>query len=220
MDTEFKTIQEIVYDKLKQRIVSGVYEPGARLIASDLAAEFNISRMPVREALTRLGTTGLVDIIPYKGAVVNEFTVEDFVEIYHIRAVLEGLAARLACPNLREQDLEKMRLANLEIKEMMNENDVDFQRVNRIFHSTIWERTKSERLQTLLATLYTESAQYRQMTIIHPQRLAQIHQEHERLLDALCNNDPTLAEDVVKDHYEKTLQWLLDLKTSDEKQRI
>ncbi len=58
MSNEFKTMQEVIYEKLRQRIVSGVYEPGRRLIASDLASEFNISRMPVREALTRLGSTG------------------------------------------------------------------------------------------------------------------------------------------------------------------
>ena len=96
MANEFKTIQEIIFDTLKQRIISGKYEPGKRLIANDLAEEFDISRMPVREALTRLASTGLVELIPYKGAIVNELTAEDFVEIFYIRSVLEGLAARLA----------------------------------------------------------------------------------------------------------------------------
>lgn len=211
MSNEFKTMQEVIYEKLRQRIVSGFYEPGKRLIASDLAAEFNISRMPVREALTRLGSTGLVEVIPYKGAIVNELTSEDFVEIFNIRSVLEGLAARLACPNMREEDLERMKAANKEIRNMISEDDVEFQRVNRIFHSTIWERTKSERLQNLLADLYSEAAQYRQMVFIHPERLAEIHKEHESFLGALYAGDARLAEKLVRDHYEQTLVWLMEL---------
>ena len=211
MNSEFKTIQESIYNELKQRIVTGVYKPGMRLIANDLAEEFNISRMPVREALTRLGTTGLVEVIPYRGAIVNELTLEDFVEIFHIRSVLEGLAARLACPNLRDEDLERMRQANEEIREMISENDVEFQRVNRIFHSTIWERTKSERLISLLSNLYTEASQYRQMVFIHSERLSKVYEEHQSFLEALCRKDAQNAEKIVRDHYEKTLQWLIEL---------
>ena len=211
MTTEFKTIQEIVYDKLKQRIISGVYKPGMRLVANDLAEEFNISRMPVREALTRLGTTGLVDIIPYKGAIVNKLTLEDFVEIYHIRAVLEGLAARLACPNMREDDLERMRQANAVIKGMKSDNDDEFQSVNRNFHAAIWERTNSERLQELLANLYTESTRYRQLVFIHSERLSEIYLEHQAFLDAMCQKDAQKAELIIRDHYEKTLEWLIKI---------
>jgi DNA-binding GntR family transcriptional regulator len=211
MASEFKTMQEIIYDKLKERIISGVYQPGMRLIASDLAEEFNISRMPVREALTRLGSTGLVELVPYKGAIVNELTAEDYVEIFNIRSVLEGLAARLACPNLTEEDLEKMRVANEEIHNMIAEDDVEFQRVNRIFHSTIWERTKSDRLKSLLADLYSEASQYRQMVVIHSERLEEIHNEHQQLLNALEQGDARLAEKIVRAHYENTLKWLVKL---------
>jgi DNA-binding GntR family transcriptional regulator len=216
MASEFKTMQEIIYDKLKERIISGVYQPGMRLIASDLASEFNISRMPVREALTRLGSTGLVELIPYKGAIVNELTAEDYVEIFNIRSVLEGLAARLACPNIRPEDLQQMREANEEIRTMISEDDVEFQRVNRIFHSTIWARTKSERLKALLADLYTESTQYRQMVVIHSERLEEIHAEHQEFLKALEDGDALLAENMVRLHYENTLKWLIKLVHEDD----
>ena len=67
MKNQFKTMQEIIYETLRARITSGEYKPGKRLIANDLAEEFDVSRMPVREALTRLSSTGLVELIPYKG---------------------------------------------------------------------------------------------------------------------------------------------------------
>ena len=216
MANEFKTIQEVIFNTLKQRITSGEYEPGKRLIANDLAEEFDISRMPVREALTRLASTGLVELIPYKGAIVNELTAKDYMEIFSIRSVLEGLAARLACPNMREEDLEKMRAANEEIKSMIEEDDVEFQRVNRLFHSTIWQRTKSERLTTLLTNLYSEAAQYRHLTMIHPGRMKEVHKEHEDFLNALYDRDAKKAEESVRKHYESTLQWLVEFFNSPE----
>jgi DNA-binding GntR family transcriptional regulator len=210
MANEFKTIQEIIFDTLKKRIISGGYEPGQRLIANDLAEEFDISRMPVREALTRLASTGLVELIPYKGAIVNELTAEDYVEIFYIRSVLEGLAARLACPNLSDEDLEKMRTANEEIKQMIEKDDVEFQRVNRLFHSTIWQRTGSERLQALLSNLYSEASQYRHLTMIYPGRMKDVYEEHKRFLDALFTRNAEEAEESVRKHYESTLQWLVE----------
>lgn len=205
----FKTMQEVIHDTIKQRIITGVYVPGQRLIANDLAEELNVSRMPIREALTRLASTGLVELIPYKGAIVNELTAEDYVEIFHIRSVLEGLATRLACPNLTDADLKTMREANDEVRDMIDEDDVEFQRVNRIFHSTIWTRTNSQRLSELLSNLYSEAAQYRHMMVIMPGRLKEICTEHERVLDALEKRDAVLAEQYVRDHYENTLVWLI-----------
>lgn len=209
MGNEFRTIQEVIFDTLRQRIVSGEYEPGERLIANDLATEFQVSRMPIREALTRLAATGLVEFIPYKGAVVNELTADDYVEIFHIRSVLEGLAARLACCNLTEEDLGEMQAANLEIKEMIDTDDTDFQSVNRKFHSVIWKRANSERLQTLLSNLYSEAAQYRHMMVIQPGRMKEVAEEHDQFLDALKKHDPELAEQSVRDHYQSTLDWLI-----------
>lgn len=211
MVNEFKTMQEVIYDTIRQRIERGEYEPGRRLIANDLAVEFNVSRMPVRESLARLASTGLVELIPYKGAIVNELTAEDYMEIFHIRSVLEGLAARLACPYLTDDDIEKMRAANDEVRKMMDKNDVEFQRVNREFHSTIWKRTKSKRLQELLSNLYSEAAQYRHMVVIRPGRMKSVYEEHEAFLEALTKRDSLLAEKMVKNHYESTLEWLIKI---------
>jgi len=211
MGNRFKTIQEVIYDTLKQRITSGEYEPGKRLIANDLAEEFAVSRMPVREALTRLASTGLVELIPYKGAVVNELTAKDYVEIFNIRSVLEGLAARLACPNLTEEDLQKMESANEEIKKMIDKDDAGFQEVNRLFHSNIWTRTNSKRLTNLLSNLYSEAAQYRHLTMILPGRMKEVYEEHACFLNALREKDAEKAEMCVRKHYANTLTWLVKL---------
>ena len=211
MVNEYRTLQEIVFDTIKNKIIKGEFKPGQRLVASDLAKEMDVSRMPIRESLAKLESIGLVELIPHKGAIVNELSAKDYVEIFHIRSALEGLAARLACPNLTEEDIEIMRAANDKVRKMMDKDDVEFQRVNRVFHSTIWKRTKSSRLQELLSNLYSEAAQYRHMVVIRPGRMKKVFEEHEAFLDALIKRDAYMAEKMVKEHYESTLTWLIKI---------
>ena len=212
METIFKTRQEIIYDTIRERIIIGEYEPGLRLVAKDLAEELDVSRMPVREALARLASTGLVELVPYKGAIVNKLTADDYIEIFHIRSALEGLAARLACDNLTNEDLEKLQSVHEAEKKLIDhqDDDTEFQKVNRIFHSTIWQRTNSTRLQQLLSNLYSEAAQYRHMTVILPGRLKEICDEHDRVLSAFKERDSELAEMRMREHYLSTLRWLTD----------
>ena len=105
MATAYRTMKEIAYEAIREAILSGRFLPGQRLVADELAQEFGTSRMPIREALQRLENAGLVSITPHRGAVVSELSEQEIVEIYHIRAVLEGLAARLAAPHLAPRRL-------------------------------------------------------------------------------------------------------------------
>ena len=138
-------------------------------------------------------------------------TAQDYVEIFNIRAVLEGLAARLACPNMTDADMKRMESANEKIRKMVDKDDVQFQEVNRLFHSVIWERTNSERLTVLLANLYSEAAQYRHLAMIHPGRMKEVYEEHASFLAALKAKDAAEAENCVRAHYESTLIWLVRL---------
>src|SRR5574341_1579615 len=104
MGVAYRTMQEMVYDAIRDAVLSGRYPPGKRLVADEIARELGVSRMPVREALQRLQVAGLIAITRHKAAVVSELSEPDIVEIYHIRAVLDGLATRLAAPNLTPAD--------------------------------------------------------------------------------------------------------------------
>lgn len=210
MLNDYHTMQEIVFNTLKEKIISGEYKPGQRLVANDLAKALHVSRMPIREALARLASSGLVELIPHKGAIVNELTLEDYDEIFHLRAVLEGLASRLACPHITDEDILEMEDINQEINEMIGENgDHVFQSVNRKFHSILWEKSNSKRLKTLCSNLYDESSQYRNMSIHLPGRLEGIVAEHSSIISALQEKTPEEVEKIVIQHYENTLSWLL-----------
>jgi DNA-binding GntR family transcriptional regulator len=210
--TAYRTMKEITYDAIREAILSGRFPPGQRLVADELAQEFGTSRMPVREALQRLENAGLVSITPHRGAVVNELSEQEIVEVYHIRAVLEGLAARLAAPRLGPADYDRL---NALIDDMAStstaEPDLEqLLRGNRDLHEIIWQAAQAPRLHELLENLYDASRRFRNISILLPGRLDQIVEEHRRIVRALAAGDPAAAERFANEHHEITAQRLLD----------
>jgi DNA-binding GntR family transcriptional regulator len=208
----YRTKQEIIYETIREAIQFGRYAPGYHLVADDLAQEFGTSRMPVREALQRLENAGLVSITPHRGAVVSELSEQEIVEVYHIRAVLEGLAARLAAPHLSRADYDRL---NALIDDMAStgtaEPDLDqLLRGNRDLHEIIWQAAQAPRLHELLENLYDASRRFRNISILLSGRLEQIVQEHRRIVQALAAGDPAAAERFANEHHEITAQRLLE----------
>lgn len=211
MATVYRTMQEIAYEMVREAILSSRYAPGQRLLADDLAQELGTSRMPVREALHRLEAAGLVSITPHRGTVVSELSRDEVAEIYHIRAVLEGLAARLAAPHLLPRDHSHLAAR---IDEMVSAADTgpDLGRLlrgNRSFHEVIWKAAHAPRLHELLRNLYIASQRFRNLSILQPGRMVEIVREHRRIAKALAAGDPAAAERLAKEHYENTAQRLL-----------
>jgi DNA-binding GntR family transcriptional regulator len=210
MPEKYRTMQEIAYDAIRDGILAGRHAPGQRLIADELAKEFGVSRMPVREALHRLEVAGLVTITPHRGAVVSELSEAECIEIYHVRAVLDGLATRLATPNLSEAD--HARLAALLADMETGVEAKDPQRVlnvNRKFHAVIWSAARAPRLRDLLENLYDASQRFRNISVLIPGRLDQITHEHRLIVEALARGDAAAAERYANEHHEGTARRLL-----------
>ena len=208
--TAYRTMQEIAYDTIREAILSSRYAPGQRLMADDLAQELGTSRMPVREALHRLEAAGLVSITPHLGAVVSELSRDEIVEIYHIRAVLEGLAARLATPHLVRDDRARLIALIDEMASAAASLDLDrLLRGNRDFHEVIWKASQAPRLREFLENLYISSQRFRNISLLLPGRLTEVVQEHRRIARALAAGEMAAAERFAKEHYENTAQRLL-----------
>lgn len=207
---EYRTMQEIVYNTIKERILAGHYKAGQRLVTNDLAMELGVSRMPVREALQRLeAATGLLSRIPHKGAVVNAISQDDILEVFCIRAVLESLAARMACLNLEENQIDHLEAINREIIDVGHTIDEQgFLSLNAKFHEPIWQAAKAPRLVGMLRSLYDASRGYRYISLKLPGRFEEIVEEHAQIVVALRGRDPDVVERVVKEHYQQTLKWL------------
>jgi DNA-binding GntR family transcriptional regulator len=206
---QYRTMQEIAYDTIKAKILNGEYAPGERLITNDLANELGVSRMPIREALQRLdAATGLVTVIPHKGAVVFNSSDEDLYEVFLIRAVLEGLAARLACPNIDETALAELKEINQKIKQLHKEDEEYFQELNLEFYSIIWKASNAPRLVGMLKPLYEASRSYRYRSLKIPVRLNSVVQVHNEIIEAIEKQEPDRVESVIHNHYQHALDWL------------
>jgi DNA-binding GntR family transcriptional regulator len=105
------TLAYKVYEKVKDRILSGELQPGARLKDDELARTFGVSNTPVREAMGELEKDGLIETIPYRGRFVKKMSIEETREVYDVRMALEALAARLAVERITESQLAEMQEA-------------------------------------------------------------------------------------------------------------
>jgi DNA-binding GntR family transcriptional regulator len=207
---QYRTIKHIVYDQLRNLIVTGQYLPGYRLITGHLAEQMGVSPTPVREALHSLEVEGLVKFHPYHGAEVTQLSVNEIIEIYHIRAALESLVTRLATPNLAAADFKQIAFLLEEMEQAAQENSSErILEANREFHLIIWKSSKSPRLHELLENYYDASQRFRYVSITVPGRMDQICQEHRQIAKALMEGNADLAGKFAGDQLERTASYLL-----------
>ncbi len=192
------TIQQAVADAVRTRVISGQLPAGTRIDQDALAAEFSVSRMPVREALRQLGAEGFVTIVPHRGAIVTALSPAEVEEIYEIRAALEGVAARHASQTLTADDLERLRKV---LAAMRNEKQIDtWVGLNAEFHNAINQASMRPRLLELIQRFREQSQPYIRLYVQRLHKSAQARKEHRAILEALADRDADRAEAAVRAH--------------------
>jgi DNA-binding GntR family transcriptional regulator len=192
------TIQQAVADAVRTRVISGQLPAGTRIDQDALAAEFSVSRMPVREALRQLGAEGFVTIVPHRGAIVTALSPAEVEEIYEIRAALEGVAARHASQALTADDLDRLRKV---LATMRNEKQIDtWVALNAEFHNAINQASMRPRLLELIQRFREQSQPYIRLYVQRLHKSAQARREHRAILDALADRDADRAEAAVRAH--------------------
>ncbi|QCX33003.1 GntR family transcriptional regulator [Caloramator sp. E03] len=199
-----------VYNILRENILDGKYKPGENLIELKLANELHVSRTPVREAIRQLELEGLVESIPNKGVIVKGITKKDMEDIYKIRIVLEGLAARWAIEQITDEKLKQMK----ELYELMEfytqKNDIDqIADLNTKFHDVIFTSTNSNILQHILRDFqfYVKWARHESLTT--PGRKEQALKEHYDILKAFESRDAEAAVKYLTIHVENSSKNVL-----------
>ncbi len=149
-----RTLGEAVYTAIRQRLMTGGQKPGTFIREAELAAAMGISRTPVREALGRLVSEGLVERIPHRGFRIPERSVGDLFHLYPILQSLEVLAAELAIPRLKPDDLAEWEEINQAFAEAIRRHDVlGAVELNDSFHKWLSDRSDNPPLQELLEDL-------------------------------------------------------------------
>lgn len=195
------SLAEQIAARLSERIVSGVYAPGQRIMEQAVADEFVVSRGPVREALRLLEKDGLVTILPRRGAQVTNLSIDEVREVFDIRAVLNGLRDRLIAEDpqrmriLPELEAEVANLARYAREPGLGEQYVAT--VSRI-DALLSRALKNRRLKKILDSLMLQTLRYRQLGLSTPQRRRQSVQHWQKLVKAIRDGDGEEAERIAR----------------------
>jgi DNA-binding GntR family transcriptional regulator len=199
------TAVDAVYEVLRRSILDGELPPGHRLRSDVLANELKVSRTPVREALRKLETEGLVDA-SRSGLVVRQSSEEDLVEIFYLREALEGMAARLAAENATRAEIDELHALFEDMEAVAARGDIALvRRLTGEFHLLVCRASHNKRLIQSLQGLLDHVRQAQSSTLYMPGRPADALKEHRALLRAIEKRDPDLAETLARQHRRKTL---------------
>ena len=198
---DYKNAREAAFEKIKEAIIKGHFKPGEKLVEQTLAQEMGVSRTPVREAIRRLEAEGFVVSIPRKGVVVSRADKEEIVQLYSIRAELEGLAARWAIENADEDDMRKLDEAISRMEETAASGDLDgVVQSNALFHDAIAQASKSRILCTLLKPLQDNIQRFRFQSLHLPGRPEAALAEHKEIVAAIKEKKAEEADRLLKEH--------------------
>ena len=198
---ERKTKKDLMVGMLREAILSGELAPGERLLQEELAERFEVSPTPVREAIQQLVAEGVLSHSPYKGVQVAEVEVEAVQEIYLIRAALEGLATRLAVPNLKISDLQHLKGLQVEIKEQVAKGEIaPIRKLNYDFHMIIYSAAESPQLFQLIKGLWVRTPW--DTLFVIPDRSTNMIAEHQLIIDAISSGIGDLAGKYMQAHIE------------------
>ena len=202
VNEHYRSVQDIVFNMVKDEILSGIYPPGAQLNTMKLAERFGVSRTPVREALNRLAEVGLVTGERHRGMFVRDLSMDDVVSIYCIRAALSGISAKLAARRITDDELQRLSSLCDETEAHLSQgNHEEMLSKNAEFHSIINRASGSSELESLIEQYYHRCAQYRALSMELHGRDRELCKEHRQILQALKDGDTDQAEYYAREHY-------------------
>jgi DNA-binding GntR family transcriptional regulator len=194
---------EVVAELLREMIMTGELAPGTELRQRDLAKQFKVSPTPVREALRRLESEGLVGSELHRGSRVAAIDVDEQEENYLILAELEGLATRLAVEKMTETDLREIQACEETFAEIADDGP-EAKELNRRFHFRVYECARSPLLLSLMRVLWSSFAYGPQLWRPHERSV----EEHRLLVQALAARDAARAAELTRNHVLGSIEWM------------
>jgi DNA-binding GntR family transcriptional regulator len=194
------SLREQIKDVILQRIVEGSMEPGSRIVETRIAQELGVSQGPVREALRDLEQLGCVVHEPNRGCSVRDFSLEELLEAFPVRAALEALAARLAAERITKAELAELEQLLERMTKAARRGDAhDQSQANASFHATIVRAARNRTLERQWQMLEPYSRTY--LTVSRPGiDLVFLSDRHVPILNALRSRDPAAAAQAMHEH--------------------
>lgn len=208
-----KSLVELAYERLKQRILDNKYHPGFQALEHEVADDLGMSRTPVREALIRLKHEGLVELIPRRGLRVVPVLAEDMQEIYDVLTSLESMAAELLAKQKPDANtLKPMRDATHAMEVALENDDLDaWAEADEKFHRALIDLCGNGRLAQMANTVRDQGHRARMVTLRLREKPLASADEHEQVLRAIENGDWQTARDVHYNHRRRASEELTEI---------
>ncbi len=200
---------EAVREALRDAILSGVLPPGERLNLDEVAEEFGVSRMPVRDAVRQLETEGLLKVFPYKGVEVSTLSTGEIEELFTLRSALEQVAIGRAVPRLSAETIDDMRRILEEI-DGLEDRTTRWLELNAAFHHALNAACGWPRLLEMIDTLRSNADRYVRSYVTNA-GLSVSQQQHWALLHACEAGDAAKAKQVIDAHLMGTANSLIQI---------
>ena len=202
----YKPLRDVVFENLRDAIITQVLKPGERLMEIQLADEMGVSRTPVREAIRKLELEGLVVMVPRKGAYVAGVSMKDIHEVYEVRSALEMLAVTLAAERITDEELNALVQQVLrESEEEAKKDGSDLDNIIYIdssFHDIIYQAARNQRLVQFVNILQEQLQRFRAASLARPGRSKTALEEHKQIVEALSERNGELASKLAQEHIE------------------
>lgn len=215
---QYKPLGDIVFEFLRDAILTGKLKPGERLMEIALAEKLGVSRTPVREAMKKLEQENFIEMVPRKGAYVADINAKDMLDVLEIRALLEGFASSLAATRMSEKEVKDLeRLVEKFEKAIVAQDKESMIETDNKFHDLIYRSTRNDKLTEIIKGLQDQFHRFRIIYFSEFDDYAQIAEGHKLILKAIKNQDSQTARQLAEAHIHIVKQSVL--KWSDSRKR-
>ena len=198
---EFLPLRDVVFNTLRQAILTGELKPGERLMEIHLANRLGVSRTPIREAIRKLELEGLVTMIPRRGAEVAQITEKSMKDVLEVRRTLDALSAELACERISKEEEEALKQACLNFEAAVKTKDTKaIAKADVAIHDIIAAATGNQRLIQLINNLAEQMYRYRFEYIKDASQHERIIEEHRIIYESIVKKDKEAAAEMAKTH--------------------
>lgn len=209
----YKTRAQFVADDLRRRILGGEFKGGTQLRQDALAKDYDVSRIPVREALLTLESEGLVEFYAHRGAFTTELSAAKIRELFDLRVLLEAYVLRHAITKLTDADLEKAEDILKKYDQALDSGgEIDnWSEYNYAFHRALYEPADLPETLAIINQLNTKSDRYIRMQLLYTQEIEKAEREHHTLLELARQGDADRACELLRTHIQEACEGIVEL---------
>ena len=200
-DNDYLPLRDVVFNTLRQSILTGELKPGERLMEIHLADKLGVSRTPIREAIRKLELEGLVTMIPRRGAEVAQITEKHLKDVLEVRRALDTLTVELACERITQEELaDLMDARDLFIKAIKTKDANKIAQADVAFHDIILIASRNDRLMQMLSNLSQQMYRYRLEYVKDDEHYDRLIDEHNTIFDAISRRDSKVGAEAIISH--------------------